>query len=78
MGGFVSAADVVATKRFTQGAIDETAYGAFVARQVKSTKRQRDKGRRDFAGLTDAECVEMAESYCRMYRHQFRVLVPVA
>ncbi len=70
--------NAVTTQMLRPGDVDEAAYAKFVAKILKSNLRARDKGRTCFAGMTDDECREAARSYCVMYRHQFRVLVPVA
>lgn len=58
------------------GKVDEVKYAAYVTKQTAQIKRYRDKGRRDFASLTDAECVDMAAKLCSMYRHQFNIYAP--
>lgn len=64
------------------GEIDETAYAAFLAKNVKSNIRARDKAnargltRSVWYGMTDAECTEAARSYCVMYRHHFAIFAP--
>lgn len=58
------------------GKVDEVKYDAYVAKETRQIKRYRDKGRRDFAGLTDTECESMALSVCSMYRHQFNIYAP--
>lgn len=65
----------VETGMFTHGEVDEVKYAKFVAKNVASNLRARARGVRDFAHMTEAECVAAAESYCRAYQHQFRVLV---
>ena len=61
--------------------VDEAAYAKFLTKITKSNMRARDKsnasGRGVWVGMSDADCAEAARSYCIMYRHQFRVLVPV-
>ena len=73
--------DVVTSGLLRPTNVDEVAYAKFVAKTVASIKRMRDKAaskpRAIYHGATDAECVTAAEVYCRAYRHQFRVLVPV-
>lgn len=61
------------------GVVDEEKYGKFLAKTVKSNKRCRDKAKPGglWHGFTDEECVKAAESYCHMYRHQFRIFVKV-
>jgi len=68
----------VTTQAFTHSAVDETRFAAFVAKVTKSNLRLRGKGHRDYVDMTDADCEEAARSYCSMYRHQFRALIPVA
>lgn len=67
--------------------VDETAYAAFLANTTKHYKKLRDKANARgngkgvigmYLGWTDEQCAEAARSYCGAYRHQFRVLVPVA
>lgn len=64
------------------GAVDETKYAKFLAKQVKSYRGYRDKhnaaGRGIYFGWTDAECQGAAEFYCRSYRSHYQVLVPVS
>lgn len=50
------------TKTFDQAAFDK-----FVAQQIKSMERQRAKGARDFAQMTDAEILASARSMARIY-----------
>ena len=68
----------VETQMFNQGDVDEAKYTKFVAKTAASYRRARDKGKRDYAHWTDEQCQSAANSYCGMYRHHFRTLVPVA
>lgn len=72
-----NAAYTVETQMFTHGAVDEVAYGKFVAKMTRAYKRARDKGRRDYADWTDEQCVKAAEFYCGCYRHQFRAQIQI-
>lgn len=75
------ATDNVTSQKYVNGAVDETAFAAFVAKTVKSNMRARDKankaGRGIWHGFSDDDCREAARSYCSCYRHHFRVLIPV-
>ena len=55
------------------GEIDETKYNAFVAKTVATNLRLKAKGHRDYKDVSEADLVAGAESYCRLYREQFRV-----
>ena len=62
---------------YKHGDVDEAAYERFYQKTLKSYRRVAAKGRGLYAGWTDEQCIEAAGFYCRSYRHQFRVLVPV-
>ena len=76
MGHFITTDTVTSGMFRATGEVDEVKYAAYVTKQTAQIKRYRDKGRRDFANLTDAECESMTVSVCSMYRHQFNIYAP--
>lgn len=55
------------------GEINEKKYQAFVVKTMATNLRMKAQGHRDYKDVSDRDLVTGAESYCRLYREQYRV-----
>ena len=71
----------VTTSAYKPGAVDEERYGAFVEKMRRFYRRQVAKGANNmksmYYGWTETDIEAATGAYCRAYRHQYRVLVPI-